>query len=341
MNTELKQTDVTERLITKANGMGMLFFVLCGYLLCIAGYIACGFAYHADAPVPGTILLLLATAGIIVFSFMWAGFHIVNPNEAIVLTLFGNYYGTIRTPGYYHTNPFAACIAPEANEPDPSSELSIQGKEITTNINLNILTNKKISLKTMTLNNRQQKVNDKLGNPIIIGAVVIWKIVDPTKAVFNVDNYRTFLSIQCDSTIRKITRLYPYDLLEENENEEEHERTLRSSSQEIAEFMRSELQQRVEEAGIEVKEVRITHLAYSEEIAAAMLQKQQATAVIAARRKIVEGAVGMVDLAIKQLGEEEIVVLDEERKAAMVSNLLVVLCGNKEAQPVVNSSSIY
>lgn len=340
MNEDVKQKDVTEREIVKANGFAMLFLVLIGYVICIAGYIGCGVAYEADSMVLGTLLVVLATIGIIVFSIMWGGFHIVNPKESVVLTLFGNYYGTIKTPGYFYTNPFASAIAPTTEENEPSTEVSIQGKELSTNLNLN-LPKKKISLKTMTLNNRQQKVNDALGNPIIIGAVVIWKVIDPTKAVFNVDNYRTFLSIQCDSTIRKITRLYPYDLLEEDENEEEHERTLRGSSQEIAESMREELQQRVEEAGIEVEEVRITHLSYSEEIAAAMLQKQQAAAVIAARKKIVEGAVGMVDMAIKQLGEEEIVVLDEERKAAMVSNLLVVLCGNKEAQPVVNSSSIY
>lgn len=341
MNEDLKQKDVTEREITKTNGFAMLFLVIAGYILCIAGYIFCGFAYEADSTIAGTLLVILATVGIIVFSIMWGGFHIVNPKEAVVLTLFGNYYGTIKTPGYFYTNPFATSIAPVTEEKEPATEVSIQGKELATNLNLNLLPKKKVSLKTMTLNNRQQKVNDALGNPIIIGAVVIWKVTDPTKAVFNVDNYRTYLSIQCDSTIRKITRLYPYDLLEEDENEEEHERTLRGSSQEIAESMREELQQRVEEAGIEVKEVRITHLSYSEEIAAAMLQKQQASAVIAARKKIVEGAVGMVDMAIKQLGEEEIVVLDEERKAAMVSNLLVVLCGNREAQPVVNSSSIY
>lgn len=338
MNEDLNLKDVTEREITKANGFAMLFLVIAGYILCIAGYIGCGFAFEADSAIVGTLLVILATVGIIVFSIMWGGFHIVNPKEAVVLTLFGNYYGTIKTPGYFYTNPFATSIAPTAEEKEPATEVSIQGKELDLNFNV---PKKKVSLKTMTLNNRQQKVNDALGNPIIIGAVVIWKVVDPTKAVFNVNNYRTYLSIQYDSTIRKITRLYPYDLLEEDENEEEHERTLRGSSQEIAESMREELQQRVEEAGIEVKEVRITHLSYSEEIAAAMLQKQQASAVIAARKKIVEGAVGMVDMAIKQLGEEEIVVLDEERKAAMVSNLLVVLCGNKEAQPVVNSSSIY
>ncbi len=202
------------------------------------------------------------------------------------------------------------------------------------------LQKKKISTKVITLNNEKQKVNDALGNPIIIGAVVICKIIDPTKAVLNVDNYMKFLSTQCDSVIRNISRLYPYDIISD-ENEDDNEKTLRGSSQEIADSMEVELQKKVEDAGIEIMEVRITHLSYAEEIAAAMLQRQQATAIIAARQKIVEGAVSMVKMAIDQLGEEEIVVLDEERKAAMVSNLLVVLCGNKEAQPIVNSGSIY
>lgn len=340
MSEDKKLKDVTEHEITKANGFTMLFVIIIGYLASLGCCIGCSFAFGSGMTVLGIIIVLFGAAGFIIFSTMCGGFHVVNPREAVVLTLFGTYYGTIKTPGFFYTNPFAGAIAPTTVEKEPSTEVSIQNKELSTNVNLNLL-KKKVSLKTMTLNNKQQKVNDALGNPIIIGAVVIWKVTDPTKAVFNVDNYRTYLSIQCDSTIRKITRLYPYDLLEEEEDEEKHERTLRGSSQEIAESMREELQQRVQEAGIEVKEVRITHLSYAEEIAAAMLQKQQASAVIAARKKIVEGAVGMVDMAIKQLGEEEIVVLDEERKAAMVSNLLVVLCGNKEASPVVNSGSIY
>lgn len=340
MNEKNKKKDVTEQEITQAHGFTMLFVVFAGYLASLTCCISCSFAFNASLNAVGIFMLLLGITGFITFSIMCGGFHIINPKEALVLTLFGNYYGTIKTPGFFYTNPFAGAIAPTTNEKEPATEVSIQGAEVSTNLNLNLL-KKKVSLKTMTLNNKQQKVNDALGNPIIIGAVVIWKVIDPTKAVFNVDNYRTFLSIQCDSTIRKITRLYPYDLMEEDEDEEKHEKTLRGSSQEIANSMKEELQQRVEEAGIEVKEVRITHLSYAEEIAAAMLQKQQASAVIAARKKIVEGAVGMVDMAIKQLGEEEIVILDEERKAAMVSNLLVVLCGNKEAQPVVNSSSIY
>ena len=194
-------------------------------------------------------------------------------------------------------------------------------------------------MKVRTLDNQKQKVNDILGNPIIIGAVVIWKVKDPTQAVFAVENYVNFLSIQCDSTIRNIARLYPYDDVDDNDGFDE--KTLRGSSQEIANRMKDELQQRVSGAGLEIIEVRITHLSYSEEIAAAMLQRQQAVAIIAARKKIVEGAVSMVEMAIDQLNSDEVVNLDDERKAQMVSNLMVVLCGNKEAQPIVNSGSIY
>ena len=197
-------------------------------------------------------------------------------------------------------------------------------------------------MKQQTLDNKKQKVNDVDGNPIIIGAVVIWRVVDPTQAVFAVENYREFLNIQTDSTIRNVARLYPYDSLEEDpDGDGVKEKTLRGSSQEIAQVMQQQLQSRVEKAGLVIEEVRITHLAYAEEIAAAMLQRQQAAAIVAARQKIVDGAVGMVKMALDKLGEEEIVVLDEERKAAMVSNLLVVLCGNKDAQPIVNSGSIY
>ena len=198
-----------------------------------------------------------------------------------------------------------------------------------------------ISLKDTTLNNGIQKVNDVMGNPVIIGAVVIWKVIDPTKAVFNVEDYTEFLSIQTDSTIRNISRMYPYDLLQTEEHENSTEKTLRGSAQEIADNMKTELSKKVEFAGLEIQEVRITHLSYAEEIAAAMLRRQQAEAVIAARAKIVDGAVSMVKMAIDKLGEEEVVILDEERKAAMVSNLMVVLCSEKDTQPIVNSGSIY
>lgn len=188
----------------------------------------------------------------------------------------------------------------------------------------------------MTLNNEKQKVNDELGNPIEIGTVVIWKVENATKAVLNVENYKKYLSIQCDAITRNAARRYPYDTSEGGD-----ERSLRGSSQEVADIMKGELQEKVEDAGISIIEVRITHLSYAPEIASAMLQRQQAAAIIDARQKIVEGAVSMVEMALQKLSENEIVELDEERKAAMVSNLLVVLCGNKDAQPIVNSGSLY
>ncbi len=271
------------------------------------------------------VCVILGIAGVIFFIILLCGLKILEPKEAIVLTLFGKYYGTVKTEGFYFINPFCGLV-------NPAVKTAIQKG----NANAAAL-GKKISLKTMTLNNEKQKVNDILGNPIVIGAVVIWEVSDPTKAVFSVENYIEFLSIQCDSTIRNIARSYPYDAPEDDEDE----KSLRGSSQEVAEKMKEELQERVGAAGLRILEVRITHLSYAEEIAAAMLQKQQAVAVIAARKKIVEGAVGMVNMAIEQLSEQDVVELDEERKAQMVSNLLVVLCGNKDAQPIVNSGSLY
>jgi len=307
-----EESMIKEKDIVPFSGGIALILILVGFILSTLGIIFGGNSLDGGEIVIGTILLTLGIILVTVLLILLGGFHILNPNEALVLTLFGKYYGTIKKEGFYYTNPFAGGFNPAP-----------PGKKITT--------------KTLTLNNEKQKVNDVLGNPIIIGAVVIWRVIDPTKAVFNVENYKSFLSIQCDSTIRNIARLYPYDTMEDDADE----KTLRGSSQEIADSMRQELQQRVVEAGLEIKEVRITHLSYAEEIAAAMLQRQQATAIIAARQKIVEGAVGMVKMAIDQLSEENVVVLDDERKAAMVSNLLVVLCGNKDAQPIVNTGTIY
>lgn len=187
----------------------------------------------------------------------------------------------------------------------------------------------------MTHNNEMQKINDEQGNPIEIGIVVIWRVVNTAKAVFNVDNFSTFLSTQADSTLRDVTRCYPYDSTDNDE------KTLRGSSVEISEQLKKLLQERVEIAGLEIIEARITNLAYAKEIAAAMLQRQQANAIIEARQKIVDGAVGMVEMALNKLSENNVVELDDERKAQMVCNLLVVLCGNKDAQPIVNSGSVY
>lgn len=328
--------EVEEREITRCNGGIMLAVVILGFLLSPVLFVRGIYEMVATEEAMGSVMFVGSIVLMIVMFIMCFGFHILNPNEAMVFTMFGKYYGTIKKDGFYFTNPFARPI-PLKRQEQPAAETSVHANHQAGQPTVVVSAKKKISTKTMTLNNKKQKVNDALGNPIIIGSIVIWKVVNPTKAVFNVEDYETFLSIQCDSTIRNIARLYPYDTMEDDSDE----KTLRGSSKEIADSMREELQKKVELAGLEIQEVRITHLSYAEEIAAAMLQRQQAVAVIAARQKIVEGAVSMVEMAINQLSEEEIVVLDEERKAAMVSNLLVVLCGNKDAQPIVNSGSIY
>lgn len=317
--------NIAEKIINPMSGFVMLFihivgFIVSGILLLIGISGSCG----VMAPL---VAIIAVAIGVILF-FCLFGYKTVKPNEAMVLTLFGKYYGTIKKAGFFFVNPFAQAFNP--------GRVSVQG----VNGQVTYVGGKTISLKVSTFENQKQKVNDVLGNPIIIGAVVIWKVSDPTKAVFSVENFKNYLSIQCDSTIRNIARLYPYDDMDDNDDGI-IEQTLRGSSMEIAEKMREELQKRVEGAGLDILEVRITHLSYSEEIAAAMLQRQQAVAIIAARRKIVEGAVSMVEMAIDQLSEKDVVVLDDERKAQMVSNLMVVLCGNKEAQPIVNSGSLY
>jgi regulator of protease activity HflC (stomatin/prohibitin superfamily) len=275
--------------------------------------------------------LYLSAVGPIVF----VGLKILKPNEALVLTLFGKYTGTLKGAGFFFVNPFSTAVNPDARPPAFTAQTEQPAKGAAATTQTQVL-GKKISLKAMTLNNGLQKINDQLGNPIIIGIVVIWRVVNTAMAVFNVDNYKEFLSIQCDSALRNIVRLYPYDV-----SGDDDEKTLRSSSQEIAEKLKVEIQEKTLMAGLEIIEARITHLAYAPEIAAAMLQRQQASAIIDARQMIVEGAVGMVEMALDKLGKKEIVHLDEERKAAMVSNLLVVLCGNRDAQPVVNSGSLY
>lgn len=331
MNKDFVNVQIQEKELHPKSGMAVLILLIAA---CVVSVLLMAIGSIVWLPLwtaAGTILLVVAC-------IMFAGLKVINPNEALVLTLFGKYYGTIKEHGFFFVNPFVTARNPVVEGQGPTgilAELDESGKKAGKK---KASTNKKVSTKVLTFSNGTQKVNDAMGNPIIIGAVVIWKVVDPTKAVFNVDNYFEYLSTQCDSTIRSIARLYPYDTIEETDTDE---KTLRGSSQEIAEIMKGKLQTRVEDAGLEIIEVRITHLAYSEEIAAAMLQRQQAAAIIAAKQKIVTGAVGMVKSAIDQLGEEEIVVLDEERKAAMVSNLLVVLCGNKEAQPIVNSGTIY
>lgn len=325
-----------EELVLKArNGMSVLIFNTLLILLAFALFLLSIIYSHGAIKVISIIIgaLYAFIAGPIIY----AGLKILKPNEALVLTLFGKYYGTLKGEGFYFVNPFVSAVNP-GSKSTSSATLTMEGSAHDKNVkdvSVN-LPNKKISLKAMTLNNDKQKINDAMGNPIIIGIVVIWKVVNTTKAVFNVDNYTEYLSIQCDSALRNIVRLYPYDTFGDD-----NEKTLRGSSIEIAKKLQDEIQSKVEIAGLEVIEARITHLSYAPEIAAAMLQRQQASAIIDARQMIVEGAVGMVEMALEKLSENEIVQLDEERKAAMVSNLLVVLCGNKDAQPIVNSGSLY
>ena len=328
-----------EKVLNGKPGMVMLLVSLVMMLASVPVCVAGSFYFSGGNPGRGIVLTiaiilttLLATCGII----MLCGLKVIHPNEALVLTLLGNYYGTLYEAGFYWVNPFCTAINPAASKKEVT-QADASGKEMSVNINLGqTAVSKKVSLKTMTLDNKRQKVNDELGNPVEIGTIVIWKVKNATKAVLNVENYIEYLSIQCDAITRNAARNYPYDT-----NGEADEKTLRGSSQEIADLMQEELQEKVLDAGIEILDVRITHLAYAPEIASAMLQRQQAAAIIDARQKIVEGAVSMVEMALQQLSENKIVELDEERKAAMVSNLLVVLCGNKDAQPIVNSGSLY
>ncbi|NCA66508.1 MAG: SPFH domain-containing protein [Clostridia bacterium] len=325
-NKLVKQYD--EKLLAPQSGWFMLGMTILSFIVGIVLAIVGGAINR-----PGLIVLgvLILTA---LFTFLVSGFKIIKPNEALVLVLFGKYYGTIANEGFFWVNPFCTGFNPAA-----TNEAAAKAEELPAKMQANAMmlaSRKKISLKAMTLANEKQKVNDLEGNPIEIGVVVIWRIKDTAKAVFNVDNYSTYVSTQSDAAIRHVARQYPYDISDEGD-----EKSLRGSSLEIAEVLRKELQERVIIAGIEIIEARIAHLSYAPEIAAAMLQRQQAKAIIDARIKIVEGAVGMVEMALAKLSEKGIVELDNERKAAMVSNLLVVLCGNRDAQPIVNSGSIY
>lgn len=291
--------------------------------------------------------------GILIDVLGWiplCGLKVIKPQEALVLTLFGEYKGTLRDEGFYFVNPFCTALNPAsktklAQSGDASSGGRLNIATETTGVTIDSESlSKKISLKAMTLNNGRQKINDCLGNPIEIGIAVIWKVTDTAKAVFAVDNYKEYLSLQCDSALRNIVRIYPYDVANNVDTTGDgvaDEGSLRGSAEVVAERIRNEIQSKVENAGLEIVEARITYLAYAPEIASVMLQRQQASAIIDARKMIVDGAVGMVEMALDRLNEKQLVELDEERKAAMVSNLLVVLCGNHDAQPVVNSGSLY
>ncbi len=329
----------------RKNGMLALFWITLFYLLGIAIFV---FGV-SGVVVPNNNLGIACTVlGIIVMCVGWIpylGLKVLKPQEALVLTLFGKYTGTIKGEGFYFVNPFSVAINPAANtELNQSGDVKTRAKAVPVNGVTVETVSKKMSLKIMTLNNNRQKINDCLGNPVEIGIAVTWRIIDTAKAAFNVDNYKEFLSLQCDTALRNIVRIYPYDTapgIDTTGDGVADEGSLRGSSDVVARRIRDEIQSRVEESGLEVIEARITYLAYAPEIAAVMLQRQQASAIVDARKLIVDGAVGMVEMALDRLNERGTVELDEERKAVMVSNLLVVLCGNKDAQPIVNSGSLY
>ncbi|MDD6346764.1 MAG: SPFH domain-containing protein [Lachnospiraceae bacterium] len=335
---------------TKKNGMIAMLLTLLVWLGGIALVILSAVSL-SQYTTPGAVVTLIL--GILIGALGWiplCGLKVLKPQEALVLTLFGNYKGTIREAGFYYVNPFCSAVNPAAgtklaqsgDAPGSSKnaiELSVEGATVSAS-NLS----KKISLKAMTLNNGRQKINDCLGNPVEIGIAVIWRVTDTAKAVFNVDNYKEYLSLQCDSALRNIVRIYPYDVaqgVDTTGDGNADEGSLRGSAEVVAERIKQEIQSKVTDAGLEILEARITYLAYAPEIASVMLQRQQASAIIDARKMIVDGAVGMVEMALDRLNEKQLVDLDEERKAAMVSNLLVVLCGNHDAQPVVNAGSLY
>ncbi len=332
--TGVKNNHSEEIVLHARSGMGPLVLNIILVLLTIAvfiqGIVILG---REGSSTAGIVMLVVGGLYLMVSWIPFLGLKILKPQEALVLTLFGRYIGTLKGDGFFSVNPFVSAVNPAAAGGAATAVVDEQpvqaGKAAPRPLS------KAISLKAMTLVNNKQKVNDELGNPVEIGIIVVWRVINTAKAVFNVDNYKAYLSIQCDSVLRDVAKKYPYDVAEDGEM------SLRGSSQKFADELKRELQSRVELAGLEIVEARITHLAYSPEIAAVMLQRQQASAIIDARKMIVDGAVGMVEMALDRLRENEVVHLDEERKAAMVSNLLVILCGNRDAQPVVNSGSLY
>lgn len=316
---------IEEKELVAKSGWFVLISTILAYAIALAMVIFGGIQMDAENYVSGVPFFAIGLVYILVGWIFWLGLKIIRPNEALVLTLFGKYIGTLREEGFFYVNPFCVGVVPAR-----------PGQGILTATANGVAINgisKKISMKAITLDNPKQKINDAMGNPIEVGIIVIWRVINAAQAVFAVDDYMQYVSTQADSALRDVARLYPYDA-------PEGEMSLRSSSQEVADQLETELQARVEMAGLQIIEARITHLAYAPEIAAAMLQRQQATAIIEARQKIVDGAVGMVEMALDKLSENQVCKLDEERKAQMVSNLLVVLCGNRDAQPIVNTSNL-
>ena len=346
MNENIKEKEMRGH----KNGMAALILITVSYIVAIALLIYGG---SSEGPV-GSIIFTVAIIYVCVGWVLYLGLKVLKPGEALVLTLFGKYVGTLKGDGFFFVNPFCIAVNPAADTKlGQSGDITDNGKSKlaaaftgTGNVAIDTssMKNKKISLKVMTLSNSKQKVNDILGNPVEIAVAVMWKVTDTAKAVFSVDNYKEYLSLQCDTAVRNVVKLYPYDVTENVDTTgdgQADDGSLRGSTELVANRIMEEIQNKVTDAGIEIVDARITYLAYAPEIAAAMLQRQQAAAVVDARKLIVDGAVGMVELALERLNEKELVQLDEERKAAMVSNLLVVLCGNHDAQPIVNSGSLY
>ena len=334
----------------KKNGMLVLLAVLLGYIIAALGVVGMGFFGRRLGALFVPVMVVLI-AWLSLGWILLCGLKVLKPQEALVLTLFGKYTGTLKGEGFYWVNPFCAAVNPAAKTKlNQSGDVDggHSGKSILLNTGSGSgtaeMVSKKVSLKIMTLNNARQKINDCLGNPVEIGIAVMWRVTDTAKAVFNVDNYKEYLSLQCDSALRNIVRIYPYDVapnVDTTGDGHADEGSLRGSSEVVAGRIRDEIQSKVQEAGLEIIEARITYLAYAPEIAAVMLQRQQASAIIDARKMIVDGAVGMVEMALERLNQGGLVQLDEERRAAMGSNLLVVLCGNHDAQPIVNTGSLY
>lgn len=326
METGPKQAAVSaERVVHVQSGWTMLP-VFVGLLLADIGFLI--FAFQSGTSTwRVTFLILLLPICIALLK----GFFTLQPNEARVLVLFGDYKGTVRSSGFHWGNPFYT------NGPRQVSAFSTAplNKSGGSAVSHHTLGRNKISLRARTLNGQKLKVNDKRGNPIEIAAVVVWRVGDTAQATFDVDNYENYVLTQSESALRHLASLYSYDYGEDNEI------TLRSNVTEVSQALRAELQDRLAKAGVTVDEARLTHLAYAPEIAQAMLRRQQAEAVIAARQKIVQGAVSMVDMALKEIAEKQVLALDDERKAAMVSNLMVVLCGEAEVHPVLNTGTLY
>lgn len=339
----------SEKPLKATSGWGMLVAIAVALVSIVALFIWAVTNLDAvpeGAPTPAAYGIGLASA--IILLCLWpipvCGFFTVQPGQARVCILFGTYKGTVRESGFFWANPFfsrtlgnpdAASLAAQI---EAASEGDAKGASIAKKAARGLSTT--VSVRARTLNGDKLKVNDKMGNPIEIASVVVWHVADTARALFDVDNYPSYVAMQAETALRHVASVYAYDHMEDDDASSQSI-TLRSDIEEVSESLKAELDRRLAPAGVAVDDARLTHLAYAPEIAPAMLRRQQAEAVIAARKKIVEGAVSMVDMAVTKLAADGVLDLDDERKAAMASNLMVVLCGESEAQPVVNTGSLY